>query len=117
MTLDDALDAYWAAAYAEGQRGATHDTEDGLAQTALSAVLSCVRIGIAAERERCSAEFMENGRAIGRAEEREACALACEAEHVGKDVRDPCDNASDEAYNQALEHAATAIRQRVTQAL
>ena len=56
MTLDDALDAYWAAAYAEGQRGATHDTEDGLAQTALSAVLSCVRIGIAAERERMEAK-------------------------------------------------------------
>ena len=80
-------------------------------------LLPLLRAVEAAERERCSAEFVENGRAIGRAEEREACALACEAEHVGKDVRDPCDNASDEAYNQALEHAATAIRQRVTQAL
>ena len=49
MTLDDALDAYWSAAYAEGQRGATHDTEDGLAQTALLAVESCVKMLIAEE--------------------------------------------------------------------
>ena len=74
MTLDEALDSYWAAAYSEGKRGATHDTTEGLAQTALSAVISCVRLGLAAERERCSAEFVENGRAIGRAEEREASA-------------------------------------------
>ena len=55
MTLDEALDSYWAAAYAEGQRGAIHDTPDGLAQTALMAVRSCVSMLVAAERERCAA--------------------------------------------------------------
>ena len=112
MTLDEALDSYWAAAYSEGKRGATHDTTEGLAQTALSAVISCVRLGLAAERERCSTEFVENGRAVGRLEEREACAVACETEHVGADVRDLCDNAADEAYNRALQDAAAAIRRR-----
>ena len=53
MNLDEALDAYWSAAYAEGQSGAAHDTPDGRAQCALQAVLSCVRIAIAAEREKC----------------------------------------------------------------
>ena len=54
MTLDEALDMYWSAAYAEGQRGDTHDTEEGLAQTALNAVNSCVALLMAAERERCA---------------------------------------------------------------
>ena len=51
MTLDEALDSYWSAAYAEGARGATHDTEDGMAQTALAAVNSCVRM-LRADAER-----------------------------------------------------------------
>ena len=38
-----------------------------------------VRRAVAAERERCSKEFVENGRAIGRAEERERCAKQREA--------------------------------------
>ena len=54
MTLDEALDAYWSAAYAEGKRGAAHDTPDGLAQTALMAVQSCVALLVGAERERCA---------------------------------------------------------------
>ena len=44
--------------------------------------------------------------------EREACALACEAEHVGADVCDDCDNEADETYNRALRDGATAIRER-----
>ena len=52
MNLDEALDAYWSAAYAEGVAGATHDTPDGRAQCALEAVRSCVRMTVAAERER-----------------------------------------------------------------
>ena len=46
------------------------------------------------------------------AAEREACALACEAEHVGADVCDDCDNETDESYNRALRDGATAIRER-----
>ena len=61
-TLDEALDAYWSAAYAEGQRGATHDTKDGRAQCALEAVRSCVRLAVAAEREAC-AKVCDAGRA------------------------------------------------------
>ena len=59
-TLDEALDAYWSAAYAEGQRGATHDTKDGRAQCALEAVRSCVRLAVAAEREACAAKVSRN---------------------------------------------------------
>ena len=45
-------------------------------------------------------------------QEREACALACESEHVGEDVCDDCDNEADGAYNRALRDGATAIRER-----
>lgn len=44
--------------------------------------------------------------------EREACAKVCEAEHVGADVCDDCDNELDETYNRALRDGATAIRER-----
>lgn len=44
--------------------------------------------------------------------ERDACAKACEAQHVGEDVHDDCDNYGDMAYNQALRDAADAIRAR-----
>jgi len=57
MTLDDALDSYWTAAYAEGRRNATHDTSAGLAQTSLLAVQSCVQMLVAAERKRIAAEW------------------------------------------------------------
>ena len=77
-----------------------------------TAVRRICQTAIVAERERCSKEFVENGRAIGRAEEREACALACEAEHVGADVCDDCNNETDEAYNRALRDGATSIRMR-----
>ena len=46
--------------------------------------------------------------------EREACALACEAEHVGVDVCDECACETDETYNRALRDGATAIRARST---
>lgn len=50
--LDDALGAYWDAAYAEGRGGRDHDTEDGAAQTALLQVRVAVAALVAAERER-----------------------------------------------------------------
>ena len=37
--LEDLLADYWDAAYAEGKEGRVHDTVDGLAQRALSALL------------------------------------------------------------------------------
>ena len=41
-------------------------------------------VAMAAERERCSAEFVEKGRAIGRLEERKICAkLADDLGHFG----------------------------------
>lgn len=50
--------------------------------------------------------------AMVAAKEREACAQVCEAEHVGADVCDDCDNEADETYNRALRDGATAIRER-----
>ena len=50
--------------------------------------------------------------ALVEAAEREACAQVCEAEHVGADVCDDCDNELDETYNRALRDGATAIRAR-----
>ena len=50
--------------------------------------------------------------ALVAAKEREACALACEAEHVGVDVCDECACETDETYNRALRDGATAIRAR-----
>lgn len=50
--------------------------------------------------------------ALVAAAEREACAQVCEAEHVGADVCDDCDNELDETYNRALRDGATAIRER-----
>jgi hypothetical protein len=52
--------------------------------------------------------------ALVAAKEREACALACEAEHVGVDVCDECACETDETYNRALRDGATAIRARST---
>lgn len=52
--LEDALGAYWDAAYAEGRSRRTHDTEDGAAQTALLQVRVAVAALIVAERERSS---------------------------------------------------------------
>ena len=52
--------------------------------------------------------------ALVAAKEREACALACEAEHVGGDVCDECACETDETYNRALRDGATAIRARST---
>ena len=43
-------------------------------------------------------------------QEHEACAKVCEAEHVGENINDPCDNEGDSAYNTALRNAAAAIR-------
>ncbi len=40
--LEDALAAYWDAAYTEGQQGRTHDTPDGAAQTALNALRTAI---------------------------------------------------------------------------
>lgn len=44
--------------------------------------------------------------------EREACADACEREHVGEDVHDDCDNDVDRLYNQALRDAMNSIMER-----
>lgn len=74
MTLDEALDEYWNAAFAEGQRGATHDTEDARAQGALEAVLSCVRSAVAAERERW-ARIASAAQAVDRS--RVGCCFVC----------------------------------------
>ena len=52
--------------------------------------------------------------ALVAAKEREACALACEAELVGVDVCDECACETDETYNRALRDGATAIRARST---
>jgi hypothetical protein len=38
MTLDELLEQYWNAAYAEGKEGRNHDTEDALAQRTLIAI-------------------------------------------------------------------------------
>ena len=48
---------------------------------------------------------------FAQAVEREACAMACESEHVGVDVWDYCNNEMDEAYNRALRDGAAAIRE------
>lgn len=52
LELEDALQRYWDAAYAEGMDGRDHDTEDGRAGTALRDVLLAVNAMVAAERER-----------------------------------------------------------------
>ncbi|MGL4573745.1 MAG: hypothetical protein ACRCV9_03040 [Burkholderiaceae bacterium] len=43
----------------------------------------------------------------------ERAAQVVEAEHVGESVHDVCDGDADAAYNQALQHAATAIRAKI----
>lgn len=43
----------------------------------------------------------------------EVCALLVEAEHVGTNVSDACDNDGDAAYNRALRDGAAAIREAV----
>jgi hypothetical protein len=40
--IEQALEQYWNAAYAEGQTGVTHDTADGAAQTALHKIQSVI---------------------------------------------------------------------------
>jgi len=56
--LAEALDAWWAAAYAEGREGRTHDTEGGAAQKALQDIWAAhsaqLAAAVAAERERCA---------------------------------------------------------------
>ena len=51
----ECMDVYWCAAYAEGQRGATHDTPDGAAQRALQALMAAIlrdrAAAVAAERD------------------------------------------------------------------
>jgi hypothetical protein len=54
MKLDELLSAYWEAAYAEGKEGRDHDTEDGVAQRALSAIHEEVAAMVKAEREACA---------------------------------------------------------------
>ena len=61
---------------------------------------------ISGERERCAAVFVENGRAIGRAEEREACAKACESSEL------PIRCMEDAYANSFLVAAARKIRER-----
>ena len=48
--------------------------------------------------------------ALATAAERERCAKACEAEHVGKAIGEEHIHPEDMAYNRALQHAADAIR-------
>ena len=57
-------------------------------------------------------EIIKRFAALVAEKEREACALACEAEHVGVDVCDECACETDETYNRALRDGATAIRAR-----
>lgn len=38
--MNELLERYWNAAYAEGKEGRDHDTEDGIAQQTLSAILA-----------------------------------------------------------------------------
>jgi len=54
MTLDELLSTYWDAAYAEGEEGRSHDTEDGLAQRTLAAIHAEVARQVKAEREACA---------------------------------------------------------------
>lgn len=57
-SLAEAIDALWEVAFAEGQEGRYHDTEDGAAQTALqdiwAAHSAALAAAVAAERERCA---------------------------------------------------------------
>ena len=64
----------------------------------------------AAERELCAKRFVENGREIGRQEERERCAKLCESEHIGSSLTAYDLVPEDFSYNLALQHAAAAIR-------
>ena len=50
--LNDELERYWEAAYAEGKEGRTHDTKDGVAQRALSEIRNEVRRLIEASWQR-----------------------------------------------------------------
>ncbi len=65
-------------------------------------------------KERLARSGVEQRRAVREAvlAESEACAQVSEAEHVGADVCDDCDNELDETYNRALRDGATAIRER-----
>ena len=58
----------------------------------------CVDKAVAADRERCAAEFVENGRAIGRLEEREACAVFCDQRE-----REPLDDEAPLVWLRAAE--------------
>jgi len=63
MDLENALQRYWDAAYAEGQEGRNHDTEDGRAEQARRDVMLAVNSKVAAEREACAklAESINDG--------------------------------------------------------
>lgn len=52
--LDDLLGEYFDCGVAEGREGRNHDTEDGRAQKALSAIRDRVKALIAEEREACA---------------------------------------------------------------
>lgn len=84
-------------------------TQDEIIQMANEAGLNSYRI---APEE--AVAVWERFAALVAAKEREACALACEAEHVGVDVCDECACETDETYNRALRDGATAIRARST---
>lgn len=57
LALERALDAYWAAGFAEGAEGSDHDTPDGDAQRALLAVKSAVAATVAAAHTRWLGEL------------------------------------------------------------
>ncbi len=78
-----------------------HTDDDGKHHPAVNALKTSVPV-----------EWLERFAALVAASEREACAQVCEAEHVGADVCDDCDNDLDETYNRALRDGATAIRAR-----
>lgn len=84
-------------------------TQDEIIQMANEAGLNSYRIAPAE-----AVAVWERFAALVAAKEREACALACEAEHVGVDVCDECACETDETYNRALRDGATAIRARST---
>ena len=50
--LNDLLERYWDAAYAEGKEGRDHDTEDGVAQRTAADIHAEVQRLVEAERER-----------------------------------------------------------------
>lgn len=56
--LDSLLGRYFDAGVAEGREGREHDTADGLAQSTLSEIHSCIKESVSSEREACVALLM-----------------------------------------------------------